>query len=123
MSRRPIVVLSLLASTLGGPALPLAPAQTSQRAAAPRTPGAAAVSGLLALDAQLDALARRVAPSVVQVVAAGYTSTPSMLLARGQATGSGVIVDEGGWIVTNASTLRNAKSFQKCDMKSISPYQ
>ena len=111
MSRRAIVVLSLLASTLGGPLAPSAAAQTSPRAPAERPSGAtaSATSGLLALDAQLDALSRRVAPSVVQVVASGYTSTPAMLLARGQATGSGVIVDPEGWIVTNAHVVENAR--------------
>jgi serine protease Do len=65
---------------------------------------------LRALDAQLDALARRVAPSVVQVVATGYTSTPQALLARGAASGSGVIVDASGWIVTNAHVVENARN-------------
>jgi serine protease Do len=111
MSRRAIVVLSLLASTLGGPLAPSALAQTSPQAPAARPSGAtaSATSGLLALDAQLDALSRRVAPSVVQVVASGYTSTPAMLLARGQATGSGVIVDPEGWVVTNAHVVENAR--------------
>jgi len=111
MSRRAIVVLSLLASTLGGPLAPSALAQTSPPAPAARPSGAtaSATSGLLALDAQLDALSRRVAPSVVQVVASGYTSTPAMLLARGQATGSGVIVEPEGWVVTNAHVVENAR--------------
>ena len=111
MSRRAIVVLSLLASTLGGPLAPSALAQTSPQAPAARPSGAtaSATSGLLALDAQLDALSRRVAPSVVQVVASGYTSTPAMLLARGQATGSGVILDPEGWVVTNAHVAENAR--------------
>ncbi len=98
MSRRLLIALSMLcaASSLG----PLAAlAQTRPQPA-----------GLLALDAQLDALSRRVAPSVVQVVASGYTSTPAMLLARGQASGSGVIVDSEGWIVTNAHVVESARS-------------
>ena len=98
MSRRQLITLSLLAAAVG--LVPLAaPAQS-------RPPA----TGLLALDAQLDALSRRVAPSVVQVLASGYTSTPAMLLARGQASGSGVIVDPDGWIVTNAHVVENARS-------------
>ena len=104
MSRRPILVPCLLATALGGPASP-----TAAQQARPPAEGAA-LSGLRALDAQLDALSRRVAPSVVQVVASGYTSTPSMLLVRGQATGSGVIVDPEGWIVTNAHVVESARS-------------
>ena len=111
MSRRQMVVPSLLAAVLYGllPATAVAQAR-AQAAARPGPAGAAEASGLLALDAQLDALSRRVAPSVVQVVASGYTTTPAMLLARGQATGSGVIVDSEGWIVTNAHVVENARS-------------
>jgi len=98
------LVPCLLATALGGPASP-----TAAQQARPPAEGAA-LSGLRALDAQLDALSRRVAPSVVQVVASGYTSTPSMLLVRGQATGSGVIVDPEGWIVTNAHVVESARS-------------
>jgi len=104
MSRRPMVVPSLLAAALCGPASATAAPQARPAAES------AAVSGLRALDAQLDALSRRVAPSVVQVVASGYTTTPAMLLARGQATGSGVIVDSEGWIVTNAHVVENARN-------------
>jgi serine protease Do len=104
-----LAALPCLAAPLPG----FGPGAAAVQARAPQPPRPAAAdapSSLLALDAQLDALARRVAPSVVQVVAAGYTSTPSMLLARGQATGSGVIVDAEGWIVTNAHVVENARS-------------
>jgi serine protease Do len=73
---------------------------------------AVAANELRGLDAQLDALARRVAPSVVQVVATGYTSTPQALLARGEASGSGVIVDSSGYVVTNAHVVENARSIR-----------
>jgi serine protease Do len=43
-------------------------------------------------------------------VATGYTSSTTTLLARGQAAGSGVIVDAEGWIVTNAHVVEGARS-------------
>jgi serine protease Do len=98
MSRRQPIALSMLCA-VSSLVPPAALAQTRPQP-----------TGLLALDAQLDALSSRVAPSVVQVVASGYTSTPAMLLARGQASGSGVIVDPDGWIVTNAHVVENARS-------------
>ena len=110
MSRHPLLVWSLLAAVCDW--VPVA-AEAQARPQPVPNPAAVAradTSGLLALDAQLDSLSRRVAPSVVQVVASGYTSTPAMLLARGQATGSGVIVDPEGWIVTNAHVVENARS-------------
>jgi serine protease Do len=106
-----MVAWSLLAAVLAVATPSSVVAQARPRGAARPAPAAAPLpSGLLELDAQLDALARRVAPSVVQVVASGYTSTPSVLLARGQASGSGVIVDGEGWIVTNAHVVENARS-------------
>jgi serine protease Do len=110
MSRHPTVVLCLLAAAACGLVPSAVEAQSRPKAAAAGSASPPAPPGLLALDAQLDALSRRVAPSVVQVVASGYTSTPSMLLARGQASGSGVIVDSEGWIVTNAHVVENARS-------------
>jgi serine protease Do len=93
----PLVLLALAAAVSTAP-----PA----RGQAPPPP----VPDLAALDAGLDALSRRVAPSVVQVLAYGYTQVPGALLARAQATGSGVIVDPGGWIVTNAHVVLAARS-------------
>ena len=50
------------------------------------------------------------APSVVQVLAYGFSASPSALLARASSSGAGVIVDAGGWIVTNAHVVESARS-------------
>jgi serine protease Do len=65
---------------------------------------------LAAFDAQLEALARRVAPSVVQVVASGYTAGGQALIERARSYGSGAIVDSEGWIVTNAHVVEGARA-------------
>jgi serine protease Do len=90
--------------------------------AAPLTAGLAAAEGppppqaaevvvdLPAFDGQLQTLARRVAPSVVQVVASGYTAGGQALIARAHSYGSGAIVDAEGWIVTNAHVVEGARA-------------
>ena len=69
-----------------------------------------ATDSLVALDARLETLARQVAPSVVQVVASGYTSGGGALLSRARSYGSGAIVDAEGWIVTNAHVVEGARA-------------
>jgi serine protease Do len=100
---RPALALVLVATVAAAP--PAAAAPPGKAAPAP-APG----SDLVALDAQLEALARRVAPSVVQVLAYGFSASPSALLARASSSGAGVIVDAGGWIVTNAHVVESARS-------------
>jgi serine protease Do len=105
----PSLAATLVWCALAAEARAQARAPQPASAAAPAS-AAQGGAGLAGLDAQLEALSRRVAPSVVQVLATGYTQTPNMLLARGQSTGSGVIVDAGGWIVTNAHVVEDARS-------------
>ncbi|HEX9187043.1 MAG TPA: trypsin-like peptidase domain-containing protein, partial [Vicinamibacteria bacterium] len=83
------------------------PAPSAAQAKPPAAP-----PDLAALDAGLEELSRRVAPSVVQVTALGYASAPGTLLARAEASGSGVVVDPEGWIVTNAHVVENARRVQ-----------
>jgi serine protease Do len=100
---RPFLAAALLAAAVAA-----RPAAATQ--AKPGAPAEPTVSGLVALDARLGELSRRVAPSVVQVLAYGYTTASNALLARAGASGSGVIVDAEGWIVTNAHVVEAARS-------------
>jgi len=89
-----------------------APPARAQAARADR-PGTARIDvppGLVDLDRQLESLAMQVSPSVVQVIATGYTTGGGALLSRARAYGSGVIVDASGWIVTNAHVVEGARA-------------
>ncbi|MCG6860140.1 MAG: trypsin-like peptidase domain-containing protein [Chromatiaceae bacterium] len=70
-----------------------------------------------ALSDAVQALARRVHPCVVKVVAMGYLreeeeSSDQGAVSRGQNSGSGVIIDPNGYIVTNAHVLSGADHAQ-----------
>lgn len=73
---------------------------------------------LTQVSGSYEALAERVLPSVVQIFAAGYTAgrgdaaTAAGLLSKEQSTGSGVILDKGGYIVTNAHVVAGANRIQ-----------
>ena len=71
-----------------------------------------APTGLTALDSHLQELSRRVAPSVVRIVASGFTAGGGALIARARSYGSGVIVDADGWIVTNAHVIEGARGLR-----------
>jgi Trypsin-like serine proteases, typically periplasmic, contain C-terminal PDZ domain len=69
------------------------------------------------ISTAFQALAKRVSPTVVKVLAIGYRplddeEDPSSLTTRQQSSGSGVIVDPNGYIITNAHVILGAERIQ-----------
>ena len=73
---------------------------------------------LRGLSETLESLTEEVRPAVVQILATGYAagqgvvSSSGALFSRQQGSGSGVILDRGGYIVTNAHVIANASRIQ-----------
>jgi serine protease Do len=80
-------------------------------------PSASRVFELGALSRSLEDLVARVRPAVVQVLTTGYApaqggGNAQALLSRQRGSGSGVIVDAAGYIVTNAHVVQGARRIQ-----------
>jgi serine protease Do len=96
-------------------ALP-ASSRAAQAAAAPAKGASAVPPSLERLSHETEALVARVVPAVVQVLATGYNSSASGtspgLLTRQRSSGSGVIVDPDGYVITNAHVAAGAVNLE-----------
>ncbi len=112
----PVVSQAQNATTKPDPA----PAKNGVKAApaqSGRTPDAQAGDGsvLAQLNGDLERLAAKVSPAVVQILVTGYgplkeeDRSQTALIIRQHAVGSGVIVDPNGYIMTNAHVVEGAQ--------------
>lgn len=72
-------------------------------------------TSLAQLSGELENIAQEVSPAIVQIIASGYASGgngQTSLLSKQRSTGSGVILDPNGYIVTNAHVIRGSRRTQ-----------
>src|SRR5580658_7835985 len=87
--------------------------------AVPRVLPQAPPPALRELSSSFEALAAQVRPAVVQIFSTGYAAAEesdsganTALLTRQTSTGSGVILDSNGYIVTNNHVVQGARKIE-----------
>lgn len=74
------------------------------------------LAGLETMSESFEKLAELVSPAVVQILATGYVpgdaSSTSSLLSKQRGSGSGVLINSDGYIVTNAHVIKDARDIK-----------
>jgi S1-C subfamily serine protease len=102
LSTRALLVLALAGTTIGGGA-----AGAAVTATALMPPAAAAATAQVAPASVAGAVYQKLAPSIVEILVTGATNRRGM---TPSGTGSGVVIDSNGYILTNNHVVEGAAS-------------
>ncbi len=100
-------------------ALTLVPVVDAQRGAAPAAP-AQGTDALARMNESIDALTKKVWPSVVQILVTGYGARgeagrggeANVVVGRQRSVGSGFVIDPEGYIMTNSHVIDGAQKVE-----------